>query len=215
MMSFVPDAARLDSLSIGLFFAATACLLVGLLWLWTLAIIALLKGWKRARWPIGLLLLGLVLGSLPLLWTTFGSEVVDLGPRERIVEGEQHITLTGWDHPAADYALLKQRPGAAVLQMANPDVTDEVVASLAGMEKLRELDLSGSAITDAALPTLAALPALARLRIGQTAVTEAGFRAHLLGKESLDQIEVRGTAIEPATIAEWKEMKPGRRALGP
>lgn len=215
MNSFLPDPSRLDSVWIGFFFAALACLVVGLLWLSTLALIALTKGWKRARWPLGLILVGLVLAAIPLLWTRFGGEVLDLGPRERVVDGERHLTLTGWDRPASDYEILRLRPDTVVLQTANPDVTDEVVENLAGMDRLSELDLTDTGISDAGLATLARLPSLKKLRLSRTRITDEGFRKHLMDKESIEQLDVRGTALQPETIEAWKGKKAGRRALGP
>ena len=55
----------------------------------------------------------------------------------------------------------------AVLQMANPDVTDQSLESLREMKALRELDLNGSQVTDAGLEILKELPALASLRLAQ------------------------------------------------
>src|SRR5262245_39386650 len=53
---------------------------------------------RKAVRPLLIMLLGaLVLGG------TYGTNYylahfVDLGPREKMVDGELHITLTGWDH---------------------------------------------------------------------------------------------------------------------
>lgn len=215
MPSFLPDPSQLDRVSIVLFLVAVVCLVIGLIWLGTLALIALFRGWKRARWPVGLLLVGTLVGTLPYLWTTMGGRVVDLGPRERIVDGERHITLTGWDHPAADYERLMLPRDTVVLQVANPDVTDEEVERLEDLELLRELDLNNSQVTDACLPILAKLPALRRLKLRGTRITDEGFRVHLAGKESLEQLDVSGTAILPETVAKWRGAKEGRRALGP
>ncbi|WP_182830400.1 hypothetical protein [Tautonia rosea] len=97
--------------------------------------------------------------------------------------------------------------------MANPDVTDEVVAGIDGMDNLRELDLNDSAVTDEALATIAARPALEALRMARTQITDAGFREHLADKESIDNLDVRGTAVSPETLTAWVAAKPGRRAL--
>ena len=66
---------------------------------------------------------------------------------EKIVDGQRHLTLTGWDRK--DYSILKLKPDVVVLQMANPDVTDESLESLQEMKALQELDLSGTQVTDA------------------------------------------------------------------
>jgi len=48
--------------------------------------------------------------------------------RERLVDGQAHLTLTGWDRD--DYSVLQARPQTVVLQMANADVTDEKAPQL-------------------------------------------------------------------------------------
>ncbi|WP_152052789.1 hypothetical protein [Tautonia marina] len=213
MNPYLPDVARFDSISIGIFFVAVACLAVAMVWLAVLFVIAVVKGWHRLRWPLGLLLIGLVVGAIPLAWTGLRAQI-DLGPLDRQVDGERHLTLTGWDRPASDYdAALASRRDAVVLQMANPDVTDEVVAGIDGMDTLRELDLNDSAVTDEALATIAARPALEALRMARTQITDEGFREHLANKESIDNLDVRGTAVSPETLAAWVAAKPGRRVL--
>ena len=74
---------------------------------------------------------------------------VDLGPRDKNVDGERHVTLTGWDR--GDYSVLRLMPDVSVLQMANADVTDDVLEGLRGMKNLHELDLNGTQVTDAGL----------------------------------------------------------------
>jgi hypothetical protein len=136
---------------------------------------------------------------------------VDLGPLDKIVAGERHLTLTGWDRK--DDSILAQRPDVVVLQMANPDVTDETLAYLKGFDRLKELDVSDSKVTDAGLKALKDLPALATLRIKNTKLTDAGFREALAEKESLQRLDLTGTAVDRETVAAWKNAKPGRRAM--
>jgi hypothetical protein len=136
---------------------------------------------------------------------------VDLGPRERLVEDERHLTLTGWDRH--DYGLLADRPDVVVLQMANADVTDETLIALPRFDRLRELDLNDTAITDAALAWIAALPALERLRLANTAITETGFRTALMPHERLRELDLQGTAVSADTVSAWMGAAPGRRAL--
>jgi hypothetical protein len=62
-----------------------------------------------------------------------------LGPLDKIVAGERHLTLTGWNQN--DYAVIATRPDTIVLQMANADVTDQTLQFIKGMKNLRELDL--------------------------------------------------------------------------
>ena len=79
------------------------------------------------------------------IWLT----TVDLGQWEKRVEGEIHLTLTGWDRK--DYSFLKSRRDIVVLQMAN----SEVVVQAEGSKMLKEIDLNDTAVTDD-LPILAA-----------------------------------------------------------
>ena len=99
---------------------------------------------------------------------------IDLGPREKIVDGQRHITLTGWDRK--DYGFLGSKRDVVVLQMANPDVTDQTLEHLKGMNRLKELDLNNTQVTDAGLKVLSDLPALATLRLKNTKVTDQGFQ---------------------------------------
>ena len=101
----------------------------------------------------------------------------------------------------------------AVLQMANPDVNDQSLESLKGMKLLRELDLNGSQVTDAGLEILKELPALTALRLARTKITDKGFRSTLFAKESLMQLDLRGTGVSRETIQDWRDAKPGRRVL--
>lgn len=162
-----------------------------------------------ARGPLVLGLAGLLLAAAPPAVNRLLP--VDLGPRDVLVEGERHITLTGWNRH--DYRLLEGATDVVVLQMANPDVTDETLALLAGMDRLRELDLNDSGVTDAGLARLAASTRLERLRIANTGITDAGFRAFLMPHPGLLELDLRGTSVSAETLSEWRKAKPGRRGL--
>lgn len=174
-----------------------------------LAVVFSLRHWTIARIPFLLLLLGCLITAVPPVFV--GLAPIDLGPREKMVDGERHLTLTGWDRK--DYALLGSKRDAAVLQMANGDVTDATLANLKGMDNLKELDLNRTQITDVGLEIIRDLPALKTLRIAHTKVTDTGFKNSLAPKESLMQLDVQGTAISRETIQAWKSAKSGRRAL--
>jgi hypothetical protein len=207
--------------------AGLALLLIGWLWLvrvawgqhrgWGVAILLVppaglpfaLKHWPAARRPFLLGLGGLVAAATPPLLNRLLP--VDLGPRDVLVEGERHLTLTGWDRQ--DYEILRQRPDTVVLQMANPDVTDETLTLVAALQLLRELDLSNSAVTDAGLAGLAGLPRLERLRLANTGITDLGFQAHLAGHPALRELDLRGTQVTKESIAAWRAAQAGRRAL--
>ncbi len=136
---------------------------------------------------------------------------LDLGPREKLVDGQRHLTLTGWDRK--NYSLLKFKPDVVVLQMANPDVTDQALEPLKDLKALRELDLSDTQVTDAGLKVLKDLPALATLRLARTRITDQGFQDALFAQESLMQLDLRGTQVSHETARAWRDAKPGRRVL--
>jgi hypothetical protein len=166
--------------------------------------------WKLARIPLAIILLGSGLAAAPLIATQL--QAVDLGPLDRDVNGERHLTLTGWDRK--DYSVIAARSDTIVLQMANPDVTDETLSVLKGLSRLREVDLTDTKVTDAGLPALAALPALTSIRLRNCAISDEAFRAHLLNKSTLTQLDLRGTQIKRETVNAWKAAKPGRKAMG-
>ena len=155
--------------------------------------------------------LGAAVVASPHAIKYYQREFVDLGPRLKIVEGEQHVTLTGWDKK--DYALLERLPDTVVLQMANPDVTDETLKYLRGMNRLQELDRNDTQVTDAGLKEIAQLPKLQRLRLRKTRITDAGFRESLMPMELLRNVDVTGTAVKGKTLREWKAAQQGRDYL--
>ncbi|MGE5153865.1 MAG: hypothetical protein ACM3ST_07605 [Bdellovibrio bacteriovorus] len=165
--------------------------------------------WPRARRPFLLGLVGLVAAATPPVLNRLLP--VDLGPYEVMVEGDRHLTLTGWDRD--DYGVLRERGDVVVLQMANPDVTDETLALVAELKGLRELDLSGSQVTDAGLARLAELPRLERLRLANTGITDAGFQTYLATHPTLKELDLRGTRVSREVIADWRGAQAGRRAL--
>ena len=164
---------------------------------------------KRGAIPLALCVVCLLVAAMPAIYTL--TVPPDVSARERTINGETHLTLTGSDPKTAPD--LKQKQDLAVLQMANPDVNDQSLESIRGMTRLRELDLNGSQVTDAGLEILKELPVLTALRLARTKITDNGFRSTLLGKESLMQLDLRGTVISRETIQEWRDAKPGRRVM--
>src|SRR5262245_20822437 len=94
--------------------------------------------------PTLIFLIGCAAIGVPYFLNFYFNHFVSLGPREEVVNGEKHLTLTGWDEK--DYSIIKYRDQTAVLQMANQDVTDEVVDLISGHGELKELDLSNTSI---------------------------------------------------------------------
>ncbi len=164
---------------------------------------------RRRLTPLGFMVFGLAITAFPPAYSLLVP--IDLGPRETIVNGQRHITLTGWDRK--DYSLLGSKRDVVVLQMANPDVTDQTLQHLKGMERLEELDLNNTQVTDAGLRTLKDLPTLSILRLKNTKVTDRGFQDNLATKESLVWLDLTGTAISKESVESWLNGRKERRAL--
>jgi hypothetical protein len=204
-------------------------LVAGLAWIWLIARAFLQRrawGWsslllppaglvfaarhrRRGAAPILLFVLAIVLAAVPAIYILCVQ--LDLGPRDKLVDGKRHVTLTGWDR--GDYSILSLIKDASVLQMANPDVTDAVVAKLKDMRQLRELDLDRTQVTDAGLEALKRLPVLAKLRLGSTKITDKGFRESLSAKDSLMELNLQHTQVSADTVKAWHDAVPGRRAM--
>ena len=169
---------------------------------------------RSPAWPLRLLFLGFLLSAAPFAYTHLIEPIAFhfvRPPYVSEVKGEIHVTLTGI--PNYDYAKLVRFQDAVVLQMANPEVTDETLKKLGNFKQLKELDLNDTAITDAGLAELRNCPRLERLRLKGTKITDAGFRAHLMDRENLMEIDVRDTAVASKTLRDWKKQKEDRKYL--
>ncbi len=199
-----------------MFLVGAVSLVLGvLLWLVQILLVTLLRlvsperVWTLKIWPALLVSVGIICLTLPAAITRFAP--IDLGPLETMVEGERHLTLTGWDQK--DYSVLARLPDVAVLQMANDDVTDATLKYVAELKSLRELDVAGSKITDAGLADLAGLTKLEKLTLSRTVITDAGVKPLLDQLPDLKQLDVRETGVTPAVLRPWLKGKEGRRAL--
>lgn len=166
---------------------------------------------KQLRAPFALLVVAGILGVGPILLNSVVSRNAKLGPLNPVVNGERHLTLTGWNR--SDYSVIVPLTDTVVLQMANPDVKDSTLKYVADFSSLREIDLSHTQITDASLEILARFGRLNDLRLAETKITDEGFRKYLLGKESLKKLDLTGTSVSDETIDEWKAAKPDRKVL--
>jgi hypothetical protein len=184
---------------------------VAILLLPPVALLFLLRHGRQARGPVGVLLLAGVVIAIPYGVNVYQRFFPNLGPREKIVDGELHITLTGWDR--TDYAVLQAKPNVVVLQMANPDVNDGTLVYVKEMNRLRELDLNDTQVSDEGLRLLVELPQLAELRLARTRITDEGFRQYLSEKPSLRKLDLTGTAVLGKTKRAWKNAQPGRDYL--
>lgn len=194
-----------EQIGVVLLFVGLIAATVGLFWLLGRGL-AVLFGKRQARQllvPLALLGGGLVVGAVPFAYQHVYLRIVGLGERERMLDGERALNLTGWDREG--YEILTQRPDVAILEMGNPDVTDETLELLVGLPKLKELTLNDSGVTDAGLATLARLPALETLRLARTKVTPEGLRRFLdAPPRRLSQLDVSGNGIPTTILRQWK-----------
>lgn len=165
--------------------------------------------WTLRIWPAVLVAVGIIGLTLPAAVTRLAP--IDLGQHEARVDGERHVTLTGWDQ--TDYSILARMPIVVVLQMANPDVTDQTLGYLSELKSLCELDVAGSQIMDAGLANLTGLTKLQKLIVSRTKVTDSGLGPLLEKLPELKQLDVRETGVTPAVLRPWLKAKEGRRAL--
>jgi hypothetical protein len=175
-----------------------------------LTILYVLLSPRRALAPFLVIVLGAAVVVSPYGLRYYETHVV-LNERVRDVDGERHVTLTGWDR--TDYSLLASLPDTVVLQMANSDVTDETLTHLKSMKGLRELDLNDSQVTDAGLKVLRDLPKLQLLRLRNTKITDEGFQESIAPMPSLLKVELTGTPVKGAALRAWKREKSGREYL--
>lgn len=191
---------------------------VGLVWLVGrgMAVALRRKTIRQMLQPLVVLGAGLAIGGLPFAYQSAYLAIVGLGERERIIEGERALNLTGWDRKG--YGILQDKKDVAILEMGNADVTDDTLTLLAELPRLRELTLNDSAVTDLGLQRLARLPRLETLRIARTRVTPDGVREFLATPPPrLKQIDVSGNKIPTSILRQWKNAGPradGGRAAG-
>ena len=178
---------------------------VGGIWL-AVRGLRLLFGRRVEHWrfvPLVLLGCGLLVGAAPFAIQRAYLAVVGLGERERVIDGDLALTLTGWDR--SGYEILRTKSDVAILEMGNADVDDATLSLLLELPKLRELTLNDTAITDAGLSTLARLPSLESLRIARTHVTPEGVRRFLdAPPPRLRQIDVSGNDVPTSILRRWK-----------
>jgi len=183
----------------------------GLFWLVGrgLAVLLRRRTVRQLLQPLLLLTMGLVIGVIPFAYQHAYLAIVGLGERERVIGGERALNLTGWDR--AGYDILKQKSDVVILEMGNKDVTDDTLAMLGDLPKLKELTLNDSSVTDAGLAKLTHLPQLESLRIARTQVTAEGVRAFLAAPPPrLRQIDVSGNDIPTSILRQWKNAAGGQ-----
>lgn len=165
---------------------------------------------SKARTTMILLAVGLLLSGIPFIAQRAHDAYFGLGERERWIDGELHLVLTGWDRP--DYSILQTKTDVVVLEMGNPDVTDQSLEMLRNLTRLRELTLNDSQVTDEGFSTLRSLPNLETLRLARTKITAEGLKSFLAEPPpSLENIDVSGNQIPASALRKWRNVDPENR----
>lgn len=219
-----------EVVGVGLLFGGLLLLVIGLLWLiiqayrssgFLLAALLLLTTplgplvygllhFRKSLRPLVLILSGLIIGAIPFAFSHGLELLMGLGERERIIAGERHLVLTGWDRP--DYSILSSRTDVVVLEMGNPNVDDQTLKLLVPLTKLRELTLNDSVISDEGLKLLRQLPTLESLRIARTKITKEGVAEFLADPPAkLKDLDVSGNSIPASALRKWKNQEPETR----
>jgi hypothetical protein len=161
---------------------------------------------RQNKGALVLVLIGLIVGAIPFAADRAWELVFGLGERERVIDGERYLTLTGWDQK--DYlAVLAKKKDVVVLEMSNIDVTDKTLQDFAQLTKLKELTLNDTMVTDAGLELLKTLPALESLRLARTKITKEGIATFLADPPpKLLQIDVSGNSIPASALRKWKNV---------
>ena len=181
----------------------------GVLFIFPLGILFLMRHGRRAIGPMLVLILAGLTAAAPFGLSYYERHFVPDQPFEQKVDGENRLTLTGLKD--FDYSTLQGRKDLVVLQMANPDVDDRTLGYLAGMDRLRRLDVRDSKISDEGLALIAALPVLEELYLSRTHISDEGFTKHLAGKQSLLKLDLTGTEVKGKTKRDWKKARPDER----
>ncbi|MBC8874458.1 MAG: hypothetical protein H8E44_33905 [Planctomycetes bacterium] len=92
------------------------------------------------------------------------------------------------------------------LDFSNMPVTDELLSTLRGLERLEVLVLSRTQITDAGLERLDELPNLNTLDLSHTNVTDAGLE-DLKAIQGLTSLDLRGTNVTDDGLEHLKTLK--------
>jgi Leucine Rich repeat len=168
--------------------------------------------YSATRGAVRLGILGVLLAAAPFVYTRAVEPILFQYFRPAWVsrvDGKLHVTVTG--SPNFDYDRLKEYEDAEVLQMANPEVTDETLKKLENFKLLKELDLNDTQINDAGLAILKSCASLETLRLANTKITDEGFREQILPRDWIKEVDVTGTPVTGKTLREW--VKRGK-ALG-
>jgi hypothetical protein len=129
---------------------------------------------------------------------------------DRMVE-DQKAAADAAASQGAKYTLKKYPLGEAyVVSLKGMTITDDLLRQLQTMGKVSELDVSGSTITDDQLGLISDLGLgafLFKLDLSNTGITDAGIAKLGGGGLFLSEVNLVGTKVTPAAVAEFKRKR--------
>lgn len=133
---------------------------------------------------------------------------------DRMVEAQKAAESAAGSQ-GAKYTLKKYPVGEAyVVDLKGMTITDDLLRQIQTMGKVSELDLSKSTVTDEQLGLINDLGLgvfLFKLDLSHTGVTDAGLAKLGGGGLFLSEVNLVGTKVTPAAVAEFKK----KRATNP
>jgi Ran GTPase-activating protein (RanGAP) involved in mRNA processing and transport len=112
-----------------------------------------------------------------------------------------HVSATGLQ-------ALKGCPKLETLELPSCDLSDASLKALAACTAISNLDVSDNPITDRGLEILSRMPNLGFIQLNRTKISDAGLFAFAQQPIEGRHLEVRGTAVTKAGIAELLAANP-------
>lgn len=137
--------------------------------------------------------------------TQLGGSAMELAQNDPHLEVSYH--LMDKEITAAHLAPLKDLTGVVHLNLRGRAVTDDMLASVAGLKELTRLHLEKTKITDKGLAHLKGLGSLEYLNLYGTAVSDAGL-VNLEGLKKLKTLYLWQTKVTDAGVAKLKKALP-------
>ena len=156
----------------------------------------------------------LLMPSLLVAFTLCGcSAKRSAEPAQTAVQADQSEAIAQIEKLGGKVVIDGQSPDKPVISVDfnNSHVTDAALSHLAGLTKLRVLDLSWTEVTSAGLAHLKRLTKLQSLNLTSTKITDAGL-VRLAALPALESLNLTGTQVTDAGLEYLKDL-PKLRSL--
>ncbi len=137
-----------------------------------------------------------------------GLTTLDLSGMQRTDSGLWFVTVTD-----AGLDSLASLTNLTSLNLRGAKITDAGLQKLAPLKKLEELDLSETRVSAKGLAALAALPNLRKLTLWNDSQVRPDAAPRLAALKTLRWLDVKATALDPATTSQLRRELPECRIL--